>query len=110
MEPWLVMQLVPIEISAGIIKPIIHFLWDRKLRVSSEGENVCAPGLYHKVPSCLLPCIACKEMILGNSMGPLSPLCWRHVYICHTSQSYVLRKLHCSLTSLELWCERWDTK
>jgi hypothetical protein len=33
-----------------------------------------------------------------------------HTHTTDYKEGYVLRKLQCNLTSLELWCEHWNTK
>jgi hypothetical protein len=104
--PGLVYKLSKLHFSFSLIKLISSFLSNRKFRAMVE-DNLPRPLKIHKQGCCKVPLASTLYSMYINDT-PQTPGVHTHTRDC--KEGYVLRKLQCSLTSVESWCEHWNIK
>jgi hypothetical protein len=99
-----------LNFSFNIIKSSL-FISDRKFWFK---ENCPHLAKYkqgcQRVLSCPPYFITCMLIMHLSSTYLPCPLQMTPVYVTDHKECYFMRNLHRSLTSLELWCERWNVK
>jgi hypothetical protein len=111
----LLYKLSKLEFSTSLIKLISSFLSQHKFRVSVQREmstpreiqagvpqgSILSPTLYNMYISDVPKASGAYLAIFANDIS---------LYVTDRKNGFVVRKLQCSLSSTETWCECWNIK
>jgi hypothetical protein len=111
----LLYKLSKLQFTRSSIKLITSFFWERKFRVSVEGEMCTPREMQAEVPqlSVLSPTLNNLDIndtpqTIGVNLALLAEdTC---LYATESKDSYLLRKLQRGLNSIAPWCEHWNIK
>jgi hypothetical protein len=114
-------KLCKLKFSISPIKLISSFLSQRKCRISVEGEmftpkDIQAEVSQDSILSPTLYSIYIYIYIYINDTAQTPGVCLglfaddTCIYVTDRNEGSVLRNLQRSLSAIETWCERWNTK
>jgi hypothetical protein len=110
----LLCKLSKLEFSISLIKLVSSFLSQCKFSVSVGGEMSVTREMQAGVPhSVLSPTlynmyINDARQTHGVHLALFADDTW--LYATDRKEGFVVRKLQCSLSSMETWCEHWNVK
>jgi hypothetical protein len=108
------LTLSKLQISTTLIKLISSFLSNRKFKVPVKGKMSTPREIQAGVLQGYILAPTLYSLYINDA--PKNVFIWSFllmtysIYCTDCKEGYVLRTLHCSLTLMESWCERWNIK
>jgi hypothetical protein len=106
----LLCKLFELHFSINLIKLISYFLYQKKFRVSDEGEISMPRDIQTEVPQSYVICVTFYSIYINYT--PQTPGVYlglfaddTFIYATDRKAGYVLRKLQRALSAIETWCE-----